>query len=270
MMCKQVICINWGAKYGAPYVNRLYAMVKRNISPPFRFVCFTDNSVGMHQEVDTHPLPELNFELPVVSTGIWPKCRLWKQELADLKGPVLFLDLDLVVTSSLDPFFEYGDPEDVILARDPSAPNGETGQSSVYRFPVGKLYPIYEMFAANAQSLAEQFKYEQRYVSLNAPGGFRLWPKEWVTHFRRDCRRKFPLNLFKAPYFRKGSKVVIFPGELSPKDAIIGRFYEEDKVHISPLQHVINGITGKRKQGFFRHLRHYILPTKWVEEHWRE
>lgn len=26
---KQIICINWGTKYGAPYVNRLYAMVAK-------------------------------------------------------------------------------------------------------------------------------------------------------------------------------------------------------------------------------------------------
>ena len=31
---KQVICINWGTKYGPDYVNRLYGMVARNITPP--------------------------------------------------------------------------------------------------------------------------------------------------------------------------------------------------------------------------------------------
>ena len=45
------------------------------------------------------PLPELSFELPITKKGIWPKCRLWSEQLADLVGPVLFLDLDLVVTS---------------------------------------------------------------------------------------------------------------------------------------------------------------------------
>jgi hypothetical protein len=31
---KQFICINWGTKYGADYVNRLYGMVARNPSNP--------------------------------------------------------------------------------------------------------------------------------------------------------------------------------------------------------------------------------------------
>ena len=35
---KQIICIKWGKKFGADYVNKLYGMVSRNITPPFRFV----------------------------------------------------------------------------------------------------------------------------------------------------------------------------------------------------------------------------------------
>ena len=56
-MFKQIICINWGTKYGSTYINRLYAMVERNITPPFRFVCFTDRNNGIRPEVECHPLP---------------------------------------------------------------------------------------------------------------------------------------------------------------------------------------------------------------------
>jgi len=49
---KQVVCISWGAKYGAPYINRLYGMVARNITPPFRFVAFTDTADGVRPEVE--------------------------------------------------------------------------------------------------------------------------------------------------------------------------------------------------------------------------
>jgi len=33
--------MKWGDKFPAEYVNRLYAMVARNLSDEFRFVCFT-------------------------------------------------------------------------------------------------------------------------------------------------------------------------------------------------------------------------------------
>lgn len=75
-MTKQVICINWGTKYGAPYVNRLYAMVARNITPPFTFTCFTDNPSGIHPAVICEELPEIDYEIPKTKRGIWPNTAL--------------------------------------------------------------------------------------------------------------------------------------------------------------------------------------------------
>ena len=266
---KQFICINWGTKYGADYVNRLYGMVARNTTPPFTFTCFTDNSDNFRPEVDAVPLPELSFELPKTKKGIWPKCRLWSEKLAHLSGPVLFLDLDLVVTGNLDSFFEYGDPEDVILARNPSNPLEKLGQTSVYRFPVGKLLPLLQRFAESPLEIAEQYKYEQRYVTRNAPGGVKFWPKSWVLHFRQQCRRTFPLNYFKVSKLPDSSKLVIFPGDLNPMDAIEGRYHAGDQV-LTAAEHVKAGFRGQRKRSLMAHLRHFILPTPWVEQHWKE
>ncbi len=109
-MTKQVICINWGTEYGAPYVNRLYAMVARNITPPFTFTCFTDNPSGIHPAVICEELPEIDYEIPKTKRGIWPKSRLWGAKLGSLSGVVLFLDLDLVITGSLDDFLRLATP----------------------------------------------------------------------------------------------------------------------------------------------------------------
>ncbi|MDA7852061.1 hypothetical protein N9A71_00800 [Porticoccaceae bacterium] len=266
---KQFICINWGTKYGADYVNRLYGMVARNTTPPFTFTCFTDNSEGFRDEVSAAPLPELDFQLPVTRKGIWPKSRLWSEHLADLSGSVLFLDLDLVVTGSLDDFFDYGDPDDVILARNPSNPLEKLGQTSVYRFPVGKLLPLLERFSKAPLEIAETYKYEQRYVTRNAPGGVKFWPKSWVLHFRQQCRRSFPFNYFKASKLPSSCKLAIFPGDLNPMDAIEGRYHAGDPLR-APMAHIKAGFRGDRQRSLLAHLRHYILPTPWVESLWRE
>ena len=47
-----ILCLKWGKRYPAFYVNRLYAAVKRNMSRPFRFVCITDDSTGIDPAVD--------------------------------------------------------------------------------------------------------------------------------------------------------------------------------------------------------------------------
>ena len=226
---KQVICINWGTKYGAPYVNRLYGMVARNITPPFRFVCFCDDSTDMRPEVETQPLPAIDYEIPKTRTGIWPKSRLWGARLGDLEGQVLFLDLDIVVTGSLDPFFEHGDPDRVVLAPNPTNPFEKLGQTSAFRFPVGKLLPLQEAFKADPAGIAAEYRYEQRFVTRNAPGGIELFPKGWVAHFRRHCRRPFPLNYALAPRLPKDARIVLFAGHLRPEDAIAGRYHDDGK-----------------------------------------
>ena len=47
-----ILCMKWGTKYGPEYVNRLYAMVRRNLTGDFRFVCLTDDGTGIRSEVE--------------------------------------------------------------------------------------------------------------------------------------------------------------------------------------------------------------------------
>ncbi|TRD16671.1 glycosyl transferase [Palleronia caenipelagi] len=265
---KQIICINWGTKYGPRYVNRLYAGVARNVTPPFRFVCFCDDPSGMRPEVETQPLPEIDYEIPRTRTGIWPKSRLWGAKLGDLSGPVLFLDLDVIVTGSLDPLFEYGAPEKVVLARNPSNLLEKLGQTSVFRFPVGGLLPLQERFKADPQAIAETYRYEQRFVTREAPGGPEFYPRAWVAHFRRDCRRIFPLNYLLAPKLPRDARVVLFAGHLTPQNAIEGRY--GDYRQPSARAHIAALWRGKRKGSVLSHLRHFIRPSPWVAENWRE
>lgn len=263
---KQVICINWGTKYGPTFINRLYGMVARNITPPYTFTCFTDKSAGIRPEVFCEPLPPLDVVMPVRTLGIWPKARLWGPRLGALQGDVLFLDLDVVVVGSLDSFFECGKPGDVILSRNPAKPLERLGQTSVFRFPVGKLQPLQEQFRANPQAIADEYRFEQRFVTRNAPGGIDFFPRPWVRHFRRDCRRSFPLNYVFPPKLPKTARVVIFPGGLHPQHAIDGRYGPDKPVGIKSHLRAL----GKNGSNPFTHLRHYIKPASWVAEHWRE
>jgi hypothetical protein len=53
-----VVCVKWGTKYGAEYVNKLFNGVKRNLAPlNFMFYCFTDDATGLDKDVTVKPLP---------------------------------------------------------------------------------------------------------------------------------------------------------------------------------------------------------------------
>lgn len=265
---KQIICIKWGTKYGPDYVNKLYGGIARNITPPFRLICFTDDTTGLRPEVETRPLPEFAYKAPVNTRGMWPKSRLWGS-LGDVTGVVLFMDLDLIVTGSLDGFFSFGRPDEVILARNPNTPFERLGQTSIYRMTVGSLAPLQQLFASDPQAVADRYRYEQRFVTRNAPGGVRFWPDRWVLHFRWHCVPAFPTNYLRRPKLGQDARVVIFPGGLNPDDALAGRWSAKDQRR-QPLDHLRATFDGRRRESVAKHLRHFFLPADWVAQNWRE
>ena len=98
---KNVLCVKWGNKFSAEYVNKLYSMVERHLSLPHRFVCLTEDPTGLNSEIETKPL--LRKELKHSYT----KFELFEKELHDITGQILFLDLDVVINNSIDDLFLF-------------------------------------------------------------------------------------------------------------------------------------------------------------------
>lgn len=265
---KQILCIKWGTRYGPEYVNKIYAMVERNITPPFRVICLTDNTEGIREEVLCRGLPNLGCEVPKNAVGKWPKTALWGETLFDIEGVALFLDLDIVITGNLDAFFEFGNPEDVILARNWVRPLERLGQSSIFRFKIGSHSYMLKNFQENSEEIAGKYQYEQRYVTNCVKGGIKFWPHGLVRHFRMDCLGIWPLRYLRAPKLPKGTRVVIFPGKPDPEDAILGR-WNEHTYSKTRMEHIKRFFTEKHKKPY-KFLKQFFMPSKWVEEHWRE
>jgi hypothetical protein len=264
---KQIICIKWGTRYGAEYVNCLYGMVSRNITPPFRLFCMTDDTRGIRPEVECLPLPELGFEVPPEAPGKWPKQAIWSRELFGLKGVVLFLDLDSVVAGNLDGYFEYGSPDDVITARNWIKPWLRGAQTSVFRFRIGSHPYLLDNLRANPQ-LCVKYQFEQNYLTHCLRGGVRFWPSAWTRHFRRHCLGQWPMRYLRKPRLPKNCKIVTFPGKPDPHDAIAGRWSIRAKPR-TPWEHfrwALSQPTMKKRKSF---LRHYVQPCEWVERLWR-
>lgn len=245
-------------------------MVARNCSPPFSFYCFTDNAEGIRPEVNVRDLPPIQGSMPTGSRGIWPKSRLWGGQLAELTGPVLYMDLDLLILNSIDPFFSFGREEDVILARNLNTPFERLGQTSLFRFPVGALLSLQAKFEADPQGIADKYEFEQRFVTREAPKGVRFFPLLWVGHFKLMCIPPFPLNYFFAPRKPRLPKVLIFPGGLNQDLASQGR-WSNDYRYWGPLGHLKKSL-GPDRPGLTRleFIRHFLRPSKWIREVWVE
>ena len=101
-----IICMKWGSRYGPEFVNRLYSAIKRHTKRTTKLYCFTDNTNDIDKNVICKPLPKITLPDSISFTP-WRKLSIWQFPLEDLNGDILFLDLDLVITGSLDPFFDY-------------------------------------------------------------------------------------------------------------------------------------------------------------------
>ncbi len=95
-----VVCLKWGDKYSADYVNKLYNMVDRNITIDYEFVCFTDDLRGIDSNIKTITLQQIGV------SGWWYKPMFFNPELV-LQGTVLFIDLDVIIFRNIDKLFTY-------------------------------------------------------------------------------------------------------------------------------------------------------------------
>lgn len=85
-----VLCVlKSGGIYDAEWVGKLQRGVKRHLSSDHRFACLSDVDVPCERI-------KLNHNWP----GWWAKCELFAPWV--VKGPTLYLDLDSVITGSMD------------------------------------------------------------------------------------------------------------------------------------------------------------------------
>ena len=264
---KQVLCMKWGTMYGPEYVNCLYGMVARNLRYPFRLFCMTDVSDGIRSEVECLPLPQLGFDVPPGAPGKWPKQALWNRDLFGLEGVALFLDLDSVIVDSIDCYFEYGQPGDVITARNWVKPWQRGAQTSVFRFPVGAHPYMLEDLQHDPQ-LCVKYQFEQNYVTHHLRGGVRFWPAAWTKHFRRHCMGQWPMRYLRPPRLPDGCRIVTFPGSPKPPDAIAGR-WSENSVARTPVEQLRWALAQPSRRQRCKGLHRYVQPSAWVAEHWQ-
>ena len=78
-------------KFGPEYINRLHAMIARNITPPFRLFCFTDDGTGCIRMSLCARCPISAYQVfRSTPRGKWPAVAavgIWR----DVTGVVLFL-----------------------------------------------------------------------------------------------------------------------------------------------------------------------------------
>jgi hypothetical protein len=242
-----VICLKYLTRYGPHYVNRLRSAVGRHLSRPFRFLCFTENPDEISSDVEVHPIPQLDIPQRL-NPSTWLKLALFGDGLADMKGMTLFLDLDVIITGSLDCFFDYKPDKICIIhnwlewQKTVFREKPDIGNSSVFRFNAGESQWVLDTYLGEKEAAVRDYFPPQTYLTKAIRPRKAWWPDEWVRSFKRHCLPTFPLNYLMTPRIPSGARIIAFHGRPDPHQAL---------------------------EGYKSKWHRYCRPTPWIAEHWQ-
>jgi hypothetical protein len=219
-------------------------MIKRNTARSTRLVCYTDDTTGLDREVTALKMPELTLPEKIADQP-WRKLALWKRDLEAVSGDVLFIDLDSVITGSIDAFFDFSPQSTFCVIENWTQRGIRAGNTSVYRFRVGMHSYLYEMIDADAESVL-RYRSEQAFISAVIKEKI-FWPEGWCASFKHDLLPRWPMNFFRVPARPAGARVVCFTGKPDPDEARDGRW----------------------PASLYKKTYKYVRPTPWIAEYWR-
>lgn len=223
-----VVCVKWGTKYGADYVNRLYRMVRRHLHRPFRFHCLTEDGSALLPEIEVLPLATEQG-----LSGWWYKLTLFKPEFFGLQGALLYLDLDVVITGDID--FLHDLPGDFLIIRNWS--RKPMWNSSIMRFRIGAHAGVWERFAADAEAIMARCNGDQEWIFECVPEA-QTWPPEKIVSYKKSLDSKAFAWLEKLGAAGLGLKapacldtplpsevaIVVFHGKPDPADVALAPY----------------------------------------------
>lgn len=248
-MTRTVVCFKWGTMYGPEYVNTLYAMVRRNVEGAFRFVCLTDDSNGLRDEIDAQPLPD--FPEPPWEyaryCSAWRKLALFDASRLGLSGRILFLDLDVVVMGSLMPFFDTNGHFKMIE----NWYQPGKGQASAMCFDGDTMKPLLARYLDNPIAVLDRFQTEQEYISESVDRSTAFFEARLAKSFKKHVMHQGVARFSSKAYdIPKGAHLLVFHGRPNPPDAITGDWGKE----MNALKRWWKG----------------LKPSPWIADYWRQ
>lgn len=188
--------------YQPGHVAVLAAMFRRRLSLPHRFVCITDMDGDFGEGVDVMPMPQDaawlgRFRTP--EAGNFPSCyrRLWmfSDEARCLGDRVMLVDVDMVLTGSVDHLFDHDAP---FVGWQPrkSWGHGDRLGGGMYLMTTGAHPEVFYEFEGESsitEARAAGFRgSDQAWISYKLCGDVDLWPHSAGVYSIRDIGNSLP------------------------------------------------------------------------------
>lgn len=220
-----LVCVKWGTLYGPEYVINLYNAAKKHSKENFLFHVFTDCEDNLLRKPDWvfHKLPNWNL----TANKAW----FYKMEIFNnqhgLVGRNLFIDLDVIVTGSLDPFWSYS-KDNFVICQDFNRvyiKNYKMMNSSVMAWTDNTLNHVYDSFTKDRSRHVIKHRGDQDYLNASIKN-YVFWPERWAMSYRWEIWRggikdqspnNYALNEHRS-VIPEDCKLVVFHGKPKPHE----------------------------------------------------
>jgi hypothetical protein len=225
-MSLSVVCYRWRPQpgyrsaFGPETVNVLRSMVARHYPRPHRFICVTDDPIGIDASVEIVPLWNDYAHIPSPHGGKNPSCyrrlKAFAPEIAEIFGPrFVSLDLDCLVTGDLRPLWDR--PEDFVIWGDTNPHTFYNG--SMVLMTAGARRQVWERFdptrSPEEARRAGCFGSDQGWISYCLGPGESKWSKaDGVYSFRNDLTQ--PATRRFSRHLPADARMVFFHGRHDP------------------------------------------------------
>ena len=212
-------CVFYGDKYTFSYVKNLYNMVKRNLTTPHRFICFTDNTV-IHKQRD---FKDKDIEFRQFKrhdfNGWFNKLQLFSPD-SNLEGNTLYMDLDVVIMNNRECFGYIGEDKSFVGMNDFNPTSG-LFNSSIMRFNNKYHSVIWEQYLKRRTEFNSSHGDQEIITSLIQKHEDTIsFPDEWTQSYKWLNRNGDRYHISKQTYEQDpNAKVCVFHGSPNPHDS---------------------------------------------------
>jgi hypothetical protein len=212
-----IVCLKWGNKYSAEYVNKLYSSVIRNTTIEIKFHCFTDDHTGVNRNIIVHPLPYSNLE------SWWNKLYLFSNDIdITIREKIFYIDLDTLIVDNIDDLLNVDSDKIVVLEdflKGVATSAGDMG-SGLMSWTHGQYSEVWEEFIKNPAVAIKKVEPhgDQHWIDLCIKDRHywqELFPNK-VVSFKVHCLNGLPKNAAIVCYHGKPSipESAVFSGKI--------------------------------------------------------
>lgn len=202
----------WGNKYSLNDVRKLRAGIDRHLRTEHYFTVFSDSSRGLST---TEYRPIRNVDLLAVK-GCFARLRLFDPEIQEELGicagdRIVCIDLDVVITGSLDPLFHR--PEPFMILQGANAANPCKYNGSIWMLRAGYRPDVWRDFSLSAAQRIpfHDFPDDQGWLHHKLPNenGWHVGSTSGIYAFQKTA---WP----KSDALPPDARMVVFPGWRDP------------------------------------------------------